>query len=399
MDFTFSAEDEAFRQEIRSWLKDNAPKREHSVEDDLGPIREPGGDDLKHRREWHKKMHAGGWVGISWPKEYGGRGATITQQLIYNEEMGRANTPQLINGLGIMLVGPTIIHWGTEEQKKRYVPKILSGEEIWCQGYSEPGSGSDVASLQTRAVEEGDYFIINGQKVWTSDAHHADFCILLTRTDPSAPKHKGISYILVDMHSPGVTVRPLVQITGDANFNEVFFEDVKVPKKNLLGEKNQGWQVAITTLMFERSGIGGGRDMLGEVKDLARLARAVHLNGRSAWEHSSVRQKISGFAAEALGLKYTGYRQLTRRLKGLPPGPEGSVLKLGTSELNLRMNRFAMELLGPYSQLEFKAPFAVDKGKWSYRMLASRALTIAGGTSEIQHNIIGERVLGLPKGY
>jgi len=399
MDFKFSAEDEAFRQQIRTWLKANAPKREHSVEDDLGPIRESGGDDWQHRLQWHKKMHEGGWVGISWPKEYGGRGATVTQQLIYNEEMGKANIPQLVNGLGIMLVGPTIIHWGTEEQKTRYVPKILSGEEIWCQGYSEPGSGSDVASLQTRAVEEGDYFIINGQKVWTSDAHHADFCILLTRTDPSAPKHKGISYILVDMHSPGVTVRPLVQITGDANFNEVFFEDVKVPKKNLMGEKNKGWQVAITTLMFERSGIGGGRDMLGEVKDLAHLARAVQLNGRSAWEHSNVRQKISGFAAEALGLKYTGYRQLTRRLKGLPPGPEGSVLKLGASELNLKMNKFAMELLGPYSQMEFKAPFAVDKGKWSYRMLASRALTIAGGTSEIQHNIIGERVLGLPKGY
>ncbi|MFZ0658720.1 MAG: acyl-CoA dehydrogenase [Candidatus Binataceae bacterium] len=399
MDFKFSADDEAFRQTLRSWLKANAPKHEHRPEDDLGPMREADGDDWQNRLKWHKKMHDGGWVGISWPKEYGGRGATITQQLIYNEEMGRANTPQLVNGLGIMLVGPTLIHWGTEEQKKRYVPKILSGEEIWCQGYSEPGSGSDVASLQTKAVEEGDYFIVNGQKVWTSDAHHADFCILLTRTDPSAPKHKGISYIVVDMHSPGVTVRPLVQITGDANFNEVFFEDVKVPKKNLVGEKNQGWQVAITTLMFERSGIGGGRDMLGEVKDLAHLARAVQLNGRSAWEHSSVRQKIGSFACEALGLKYTGYRQLTRRLKGLPPGPEGSVLKLGASELNLKMNKFAMELLGPYSQMEFKAPFAVDKGKWSYRMLASRALTIAGGTSEIQHNIIGERVLGLPKGY
>jgi len=399
MDFRFSAEDEAFRQELRAWLEKNRPEQSSADNDDHTDFMHEGSKDQWQRRlNWHRKMHSGGWVGISWPKEYGGRGATLTQQLIYNEEMAAANTPQLVNGLGIMLVGPTIIHWGTEEQKQRYVPKILSGEEIWCQGYSEPGSGSDVASLQTRAIEEGDYFIVNGQKVWTSDAHHADWCILLVRTDPSAPKHKGISYVLVDMHSPGVTVRPLVQITGDANFNEVFFEDVKVPKKNLIGEKNQGWQVAITTLMFERSGIGGGRDLLGQVRELADLARAVRSNGKSAWDDSSVRQKISGFAGEALALKYTGFRQLTRRLRGLPPGPEGSVLKLVTSELNLKMNKFAMELLGPYAQLEFKAPYAVDRGIWSYRMLASRALTIAGGTSEIQHNIIGERVLGLPKG-
>ena len=397
MDFRFSAEDEAFREELRAWLQKNRPAQ-RSDDDHADFMHEGSKDDWQRRLQWHRKMHSGGWVGISWPKEYGGRGATLTQQLIYNEEMAAANTPQLVNGLGIMLVGPTIIHWGTEEQKQRYVPKILSGEEIWCQGYSEPGSGSDVASLQTRAIEEGDYFIVNGQKVWTSDAHHADWCILLVRTDPSAPKHKGISYVLVDMHSPGVTVRPLVQITGDANFNEVFFEDVKVPRKNLIGEKNQGWQVAITTLMFERSGIGGGRDLLGQVRELADLARAVRSNGKTAWDDSSVRQKISGFAGEALALKYTGFRQLTRRLRGLPPGPEGSVLKLGTSELNLKMNKFAMELLGPYAQLEFKAPFAVDRGIWSYRMLASRALTIAGGTSEIQHNIIGERVLGLPKG-
>lgn len=398
MDFRFSAQDEAFRQELRAWLEKNRPAQRSGDDDHADFMHEGSKDDWQRRLQWHRKMHSGGWVGLSWPKEYGGRGATLTQQLIYNEEMAAANTPQLVNGLGIMLVGPTIIHWGTEEQKQRYVPKILSGEEIWCQGYSEPGSGSDVASLQTRAIEEGDYFIVNGQKVWTSDAHHADWCILLVRTDPSAPKHKGISYVLVDMHSPGVTVRPLVQITGDANFNEVFFEDVKVPKKNLIGEKNQGWQVAITTLMFERSGIGGGRDLLGQVRELADLARAVRNNGKTAWDDSSVRQKISGFAGEALALKYTGFRQLTRRLKGLPPGPEGSVLKLGTSELNLKMNKFAMELLGPYAQLEFKAPFAVDRGIWSYRMLASRALTIAGGTSEIQHNIIGERVLGLPKG-
>jgi alkylation response protein AidB-like acyl-CoA dehydrogenase len=398
MDFNFSAEDEAFRKEFRSWLHANLPKAGDGGSDVREDTRESSAEDWKRRVEWHKKMHAGGWVGIGWPKEYGGRGATLTQQIIYGEELAKVDSPVLVNGLGIMLAGPTIIHWGTEEQKKRYVPKILSADELWCQGYSEPDAGSDVAALKTRAVEEGDYFIVNGQKVWTSDAHHADMCLLLVRTDPDAPKHKGISYILVDMHSPGVTVRPLVQITGDANFNEIFFEDVKVPKKNLLGEKNQGWQVAITTLMFERSGIGGGRDLMSQVKEMVELAKTIRSNGHTAWEDSSVRQRLGAFACEAAALRYTGFRQLTRRLKGLPPGPEGSVLKLGASELNVRMNKFAMEMLGPYSQMEFKAPYAVDKGKWSYRMLASRALTIAGGTSEIQHNIIGERVLGLPKG-
>jgi alkylation response protein AidB-like acyl-CoA dehydrogenase len=396
VDFNYSPEDEAFRNEIRAWLQANAPKH---GDDNLGFTHEEDGtDDWKRRLAWHKKLHAAGWIGITWPKEYGGRGANLMQSLIYNQEMAWANAPATVNGLGIMLVGPTIMHWGTPEQKSRYVPKILSADEIWCQGYSEPSSGSDVASLQTRAVEEGDYFVVNGQKVWTSDAHHADWCILLVRTDPDAPKHKGISYVLVDMHSPGVTVRPLVQITGDSGFNEVFFEDVKVPRKNLIGEKNQGWQVAITTLMFERSGIGGGRDLIGQVNELRHLAKLVKRDGGSAWDDEGIRQRIAQFACEAEALKYTGYRQLTRRLKGIPPGPEGSVMKLGTSELNLKMNNFAMELLGPFSQFEYNAPHAIDHGKWSYRMLASRALTIAGGTSEIQHNIIGERVLGLPKG-
>jgi alkylation response protein AidB-like acyl-CoA dehydrogenase len=400
MDLKFSPEDEAFRQDLRSWLAANLTKGPNgtSAEDDkLGVLHESVGD-WPRRLSWHRKMNEGGWVGLSWPREYGGRGASITQQLIFGQEMTAANAPLPVNVLGIMLVGPTLIQWGTEEQKKRYVPKILSAEEIWCQGYSEPNSGSDVASLQTRAVEDGDCFVVNGQKIWTSDAHHADWCILLVRTDFDAPKHKGISYILLDMHSPGVTVRPLVQITGEASFNEVFFEDVRVPKKNLIGEKNQGWQVAITTLMFDRAGMVDFFDAMDQVKDLVELAKSVPSNGHRAWDDSSVRQKLAQFACEAAALKYTGYRQITRRLKDLPPGPEGSVLKLGNSELNLRMNKFAMEILGPYSQLEFKAPHAFDRGIWSYRMLSSRALTIAGGTNEIQHNIIGERVLGLPRG-
>jgi alkylation response protein AidB-like acyl-CoA dehydrogenase len=338
-------------------------------------------------------MHAGGWIAIQYPKEYGGRGASITQQYIYDEELNRAGAPQLVNSQGIGLVGPTLMHWGTDEQRRRYIPKMLAAEEIWCQGYSEPGSGSDLASLQTRAVEDGDDFIVNGQKVWTSDAHHADMCFLLVRTDPSAPKHKGISYLLVDMHSPGVTVRPLVQMTGDHGFNEMFFEDVRVPKKNLVGEKNNGWLVALTSLMYERR----ARDMTPIVLELAALARLLPHNESSAWDDSRVRQRVAEFACEAWAIRYLGLRQLTRQLKGVPPGPESSIQKLAYSELNLRIQKFAMELLGPYAQMTYQAPLAMDEGKWSYRMLAARGMIIGAGTSEIQRNVIGERLLRLPK--
>ena len=395
MDFNYSEEAEAFRREFRTWLVANVPPR---AQGDRRPEFMLGDSpDWGSHLQWHQKMHSAGWVGVSWPKEYGGRGATLEQQVVYAEELARADAPALVNGIGIGLVGPTLIHWGTEEQKKRFIPKILSADEIWCQGYSEPNAGSDVASLQTRAIEEGDYFVVNGQKVWTSGAHRAHWCILLTRTDPEAPKHKGISYLLVDMHTPGITVRPLVQITGERGFNEVFFEDVRVPKSNLVGPKNRGWEVAVTTLMFERTGMAG-REMGGQVEELARLAQRLPRNGTSAWEDASVRQQIAGFACEAAALRCSNLRQLTRRLKGLPPGPEGSASKLMNSELNLRIMKFAMELLGPYAQLDAQSPFAQDRGKWLYKMLAARALTIAGGTSEIQHNIIGERVLGLPKG-
>ncbi len=393
MDFNFTPEDEAFRKELRAWLDKNKPER---------PISETEGffeedeDDWKRRVAWFKKLHSGGWTGIDWPKQYGGRGATILQTIVYHQELGRARAPLPYIGSGTSLIGPTLMHWGTEEQKKRFIPKILSGDEIWCQGYSEPNAGSDLASLQTRAVEDGDDFVVNGSKIWTSSAQYADWIFLLVRTDPQAPKHKGISYLLVDMHSPGVTVRPLIQMTGAKGFNQVFFEDVRVPKKNLVGEKNQGWQVAITTLMFERTGAGGGGG--GQLRELVKLAQSVQRDGRPAWEDSSVRQKIAEFYCETEALKYTGYRQLTRRLKGLPPGPEGSIMKLCGSELNLRIYMFAMELLGAYSQVEYRAPMAIDQGRWLYRMLSARGMTIAAGSNQIQHNIIGERVLGLPKG-
>jgi len=394
MDFNFSEEDEAFRKEFRKWLKENLPKTHRKSDFTIEFMSGEEGDEWERRLEWHKKVYAGGWVAPHWPKEYGGRGASLTQQLIYNEELTQFSPPSLVNGQGIGLVGPTLMHWGSEEQRQRYLKPMLAAEEIWCQGYSEPGSGSDLASLQTRAVEDGDYFVVNGQKVWTSDAHHADMCFLLVRTDPDAPKHRGITYLLVDMHSPGITVRPLVQMTGDRGFNEMFFEDVRVPKKNIVGDKNNGWLVALTSLMYERR----ARDMTGIVRELVDLAKAVGRNGGSAWDDDSVRQQIVQFACEAWGIKYTALRQLTRQLKGLPPGPESSIQKVAFSELNLRMQKFAMELLGPYSQMLYEAPFAVDKGKWSYRMLAARGMIIGAGTSEIQRNIIGERVLGLPKG-
>jgi len=395
MDFNYTTEDQAFRTEVRTWLEANkkfAPPPSNIMADE-------GEGDWEARVNWHRKLNDGGWVAVNWPKEYGGRGATVMQRLIYREELSRLGLNEPMIGMGINLIGPTLIHWGTEEQKKNHIPKILKGEEVWCQGYSEPGAGSDLASVQTRAVDDGDDFVVNGQKTWTSIAQHADMIFALVRTDPAAPKHKGISYLLIDMHSPGVTVRPLVQMTGGKGFNEVFFEDVRVPKKNILGERNNGWQVAMTTLLFERGG-GGGEGAMGEVYELARLAKRIPRsgNGSTAWDDSSVRQKVAEFAAEAQALRYTGYRQLTRQLKGLPPGPEGSMMKLCGTELALKIALYAMELLGPYSQLEFNAPFAVDKGKWSFRMLAARGPTIYAGTNQIQHNIIGERVLGLPKG-
>jgi alkylation response protein AidB-like acyl-CoA dehydrogenase len=393
MDFRYSSTEEQFRQEVRTWLEANVPT----------DLRAGGDEDFApherwdRQKTWHKKLYEGGWVGIWWPKEYGGRGASVIEQAIFNEELGRMGVSSGVNMSGISLLGPTLMHWGTEEQKKRFLPTILPADEIWCQGYSEPGAGSDLASLQTRAVEDGDHFIVNGQKVWTSWAQNSDWIFLLVRTDPNAPKHQGISYLLVDMRSPGVTVCPLTQINGDAEFNEVFFEDVRVPKKHLVGELNRGWMVAVTTLMFERVSTSNFYRFEKILPQLIDLARHVQLDGRPAIEETSVRQQLAQFAIEAQAIKYNDLRRLTRQLKGIPPGPEGSFSKITSTELNMRICTFAMELLGPYAILEKGSPFAIDHARWSYRMLGSRAGTIAAGTNEIQRGIIGERVLGLPK--
>ncbi len=394
MDFSYSPAEEQFRDEVRVWMEANVPDDLRGGKDeDLEPA-----ERWRRGLDWHQKLHEGGWVGLWWPEEYGGRGASLLEQAIFNEEMSRLGVSQGVNLSGISLLGPTLMHWGTEAQKQRFLPKILPAEHIWCQGYSEPGSGSDLASIQTRAVEDGDQFVVNGQKVWTSWAQYSDWCFVLVRTDPDAPKHKGISYILVDMHSPGVTVRPLVQINGDAEFNEVFFEDVRVPKENLVGDLNQGWMVAITTLMFERVSSSSFYRFEKLLPQLHEVARRIELNGRPAIEDEAVRQQLAQFSIEAEAAKYNELRRLTRQLHGQPPGPEGSFSKILASELNMRVVDFAMELLGPYAVLAKGSPFAVDQARWSYRMLSARGGTIAAGTNEILRGVIGERVLGLPKG-
>jgi len=396
MDFQYTPEQEAYRTKVRSWLAANLPK-ELCVDDPRDERIAPDYDTFIKRRAWQRQMYEAGWVGIAWPKQYGGQGADLMEQVIFDEEYTDAHAPVLPGYAGIALCGPTLMQWGTDEQKERFLQRTLSGEVIWCQGYSEPGAGSDLAGLQTRAVDMGDYFVVNGQKVWTSGAQYADWIFMLVRTDPNAPKHNGISYILVDMKTPGITVRPLVLANGHAHFNEVFFEDVHVPKVNLVGPQNEGWKVTITTLMFERS-IAGGGNFTDQVQRLAELAHRVQINGRPAWEQSWVRQKLAHLLIECESLKFTRLRTLTRQLKGLPPGPEGSMLKLCGSELGVRIALFASEMLGDQCLLNQPTEEVPDAPRWYNRVLSARQYTIAGGTSEIQHNIMGERVLGLPKG-
>ena len=396
MDFQYTPEQDAFRTEVRDWLAANLDTA-LCVDDPKDERVAPDRETFEERRIWQRTMYASGWVGIAWPKEYGGRGAGLLEQVIFDEEYTNAHAPVLPGYSGIALCGPTLMHWGTDEQKERFLKRILNGDDVWCQGYSEPGAGSDLAGLQTKAVAEGDDFIINGQKVWTSGAQYADWIFMLVRTDPDAPKHRGISYMLVNMKTPGVTVRPLVLMNGHSHFNEVFFEDVRVPKTNLVGPLNQGWKVAMTTLMFERAyaGVANYDDQIGR---LVELSQQVHVDGSPAWEQSWVRQRLTQFHIESQALKYTRLRGLTKLLKGLPPGPEGSMLKLCGSELGIDIAAFASELLAGAAITEQATDLVPDAPRWFNRVLSARQYTIAGGTSEIQKNIMGERVLGLPKG-
>ena len=391
MDFRDTSEEAAFRAELREWFAANLPEGWT----ERGPSR--GRLDEKVSKEWSKRLSDAGYAGLTWPKEYGGAGAPYTHQAIFLEESARAETPDHIGVIGLGMAGPTIIVHGTDEQKSAHLGKILSGEEVWCQGFSEPGSGSDLASLKTRAEIDGDDYVVNGQKVWSSFAHIADYCILLVRTDRDAPKHQGITYLLVDMHSPGVEVRPLKQITGDPEFNEIFFSDVRVPRKNILGEENQGWKVAMTTLLHERGTLGFALTARLEVlvRKIVELAKEQRVNGHRAADDPILRDRIARQWVELQALKFTNYRALTSLVKTGVPGPEGSVAKLHWSESNQRLTKLALEIIGHASQLD--EDDGVWEGYWQYQQLRSRGNTIEAGTSEILRNIIAERVLGLPR--
>ncbi len=395
MDFKLSAEEGRFRDGLRQWLEANSPG-------DWGKIRRslPGREgQAAFLIAWQRRLHAAGYVGLHWPPAYGGRGATVMEQAIFYEEMARARAPELPNAIGLDMAGPAIIAHGTEAQKQKHLPRILSADHIFCQGFSEPGAGSDLAAVQTRAERRDGVYVLNGQKVWTSYAHYANWCILLARTDPAAPRHKGLTYLIVDMQSPGFALRPLRQMSGDAEFNEIFLDNVAVPAENVLGREDGGWEVAITTLMFERGPRTLSRQLLLRqgIAEALELARSVQRNGAPASRDPVMRQRLAQLYIDSETLRYANLRILTRLLRGEQPGPEGSASKLFFSETWQRLLELGLELQGPYGTLWQGSERAVADGWWQFRHLRSRGDTIAGGTSEIMKNILSERVLGLPK--
>jgi alkylation response protein AidB-like acyl-CoA dehydrogenase len=381
VDLRDTPDEAAFRSEVKAWIEANLP-------DELrgGRLGERRFEQLG--RDWSRRLHDAGYAGLTWPKEYGGAGAPYSYQAILLEEFALAEAPGHIGVIGLGMAGPTIIAHGTEQQKSRYLAKILSADEIWCQGFSEPGAGSDLASVRTRADLRDGNFVLNGQKVWSSFAHLADWCILVARSDPESERHAGLTYLIVDMHAPGVEVRPLRQITGEAEFNEIFFTDVEVPSENVVGEIGDGWAVAMTTLLHERGTLGfaltGALDVA--VRKLIALAR------NRGVDDPGLLDRVAREWIELQALKLTNYRALSQLMQTGIPGPEGSVAKLHWSESNQRLTKLALEILGPEAQV-------VDSdGAWQYQQLRSRGNTIEAGTSEILRNIIAERVLGLPRG-
>ncbi|MBV8735349.1 MAG: acyl-CoA dehydrogenase family protein [Solirubrobacterales bacterium] len=388
MDLTLSPSEQAFRDELRAWLEANHP----------GALPREEQGSFEFRRAWQRRLHDAGWAGISWPERYGGRGASLIEQAIFNEEIVRARTPQLANVLGLAMGGPTVIAHGTEEQRQRYLPPILSADEIWCQGFSEPESGSDLASLKTRATRSGDGWVITGQKVWTTYAQHAKWCMLLARTNPDAPRHQGLSYFLMDMEQEGVQVRPLRQITGEAEFNELFLEQARVPESNIIGGEGNGWAVAITTLMHERATLAFGLQVSVQIalQELVEHAeRSPGSNGRAAAADPLVRQRLAQLMIEAEVLRLNAYRGLSATMQGGVPGPEGSLAKWHWSEVNQALTELAMDISGVRA-LAIEGD-GVGDNNWTYRFLRARANSIEGGTTEILKNIVAERVLGLPR--
>jgi alkylation response protein AidB-like acyl-CoA dehydrogenase len=390
VDLRYSESDERFRAEVRAWLSDALPK--------LPP--KPGPHDWDARRAydttWQRMLHDAGYAGINWPAEYGGRGASPTEHLIFLEETERAGAPYVgVNFVGLLHAGPTLIAEASEEQKAAHLRKILRGEEVWCQGFSEPGAGSDLASLKTRAVLDGDHYVVNGQKIWTSFAHVADFGELLVRTDPDAPKHKGITWLILPMDAPGIEVRPLRTIAGSSEFSEVFFTDVRIPVENRVGEENDGWRVAMVTFSFER-----GTAFVGElvrsmklVEELAELARKLPRGSGSAWDDGGVRRELGLIAAQLDGLWHLTKRTITESERTGVPGIGGSIFKLYYSEVRHHLGDLAMKILGTAALATEDEP-AVDHVRgWIHAM----SISIAAGTTQIQRNILSERVLGMPK--
>jgi len=394
MDFNYSPEEEAFRKEVRDWLAENMKElpKWYGRRD----IPSPEADSEEYHQFslwWHRKLYDAGFVGLAWPKEYGGRGATVMEQVVFSEELAMHRAPGPTNAHGLGWVGPTLISVGTEEQKKRFLPKILTAEEMWCTLYSEPEAGSDLANIQTRAVEEGDYFVVNGQKVWSSGARWADWGVLLAKTEPDAPRHRNLTYFVVDMRTPGITVRPLRQITGHAEFNETFLDDVRIPKHQMLGELHRGWYIAMGALEFERSGVGAAIGRENTIRDLMRIAKEQGLN-----KEQVIRQKLAQFYIEGNVSRYIGLRNLTHQLRGERPGPEASVGRLFATEYGHRLQDFALRLQGPYATLMKGSKYAIELGRWQQGFLGSRGMSIATGTTEVQKNVVAQRVLGLPRG-
>jgi alkylation response protein AidB-like acyl-CoA dehydrogenase len=387
MDFSDSKEEAALRAEARAWLDANKPT-DAELE---------GLDYIARAKLWQKRKFDAGWACIRWPKEYGGRDATAIESVIFNQEEGKIpDLPGGVFAIGQGMAAPTLMSWATEEQKRKFLPRLASGEDIWCQLFSEPAGGSDLAALRTRAVKDGDEWVVNGQKIWTSGAHYSDWGILVVRTDPNVAKHKGLSYFFLDMKSPGIDIKPIKQLSGDANFNEVYFADVRIPDSQRLGAVGQGWQVAITTLMNERASIGGGGGGGADFGALMKLAKKVTIGGKPAIEDSAVRAKLADWYCKRSGLRFTGYRSMSALSRGETPGPENSIGKLVAAPMSQDMASFGMDLMemGGAVWDEELSPLG---GIFQSSYMAIPGLRIAGGTDEIMANIIAERVLGLPQ--
>ena len=385
MDFNDTPEEARFREEASSWLAENAPT------DDTFRALSP----LEQAKVWQKRKYDAGWACIGWAPDFGGRGASAIEEVIWRQEESQYDLPANFFLIGQGMIGPTLMAWASDEDKARFLPQLASGEEVWCQLFSEPAGGSDLAALRTRAERDGGDWVINGQKIWTSGAHYSDYGVIVVRTDPTVPKHKGLSYFYIDMKAPGVEIKPIKQLTGDSDFNEVYFTDVRVSDSQRLGEVGQGWQVSLTTLMNERAAIGGSFGQM-DVSLAMSVAAEVEIDGRPALEDAAVRARIADWYVQEAGLKYTGYRSLTALSRGALPGPENSIGKLVGAPKMQAMSSYLMDLLGASGAIADEA-LAAKAGIIQRAYMGAPGLRIAGGTDEIMANIIAERVLGLPQ--